>query len=75
MAKSEIEKLRDWFIDHCGEILAKIDGLKEDGLCTSVAGVCDAGKAMVEDGLDAIQHLDKLLINEKRGAIQEDEDD
>lgn len=63
---AEIEDLRDWFIDSCGEFLAKIDVLNGDEPASTVNEIKAYAEQMHGCGLNLIKLLDDLLIAKKR---------
>jgi hypothetical protein len=67
---SELEDLRDWFIDLCGEFLARTDSL-EDESKVLLSTVRDAAEGMHQDGIKVIAGLDAILVAKKRAESPE----
>lgn len=63
---AEIEDMRDWFIDSCGEFMAKIDDLNGDEPAGTIEQINIRAEKMHEYGQELIGLLDELLIQKKR---------
>lgn len=63
---NEIEDLRDWFIDLCGEFLGKVDVLNGEEDQVLLATIRDTAEGMHQCGIKLIAGLDALLVAKKR---------
>ena len=63
---SEIEDMRDWFIDSCGEFMARVDALNGEEPAATVQEIRTCSEKMHEYGQKLVGYLDELLIQKKR---------
>lgn len=63
---AEIEDLRDWMIDNCGEFLARFDVLNSEEPEVVIAHIKKSAENMHTCGLETTKWLNELLIQKKR---------
>lgn len=69
---SEVEDLRDWFIDTCAEMQAKVELLNGDEPADVLETIGQYADILHTNACEIIGLLDKLLILKKKDEYEED---